>query len=178
MWRHWSAPVLKVICACFAPTGIHYLHSCSPEARAGTGSVDGGIYFPIFKGHIHIYTARLTDSGGCSVRIILRSPEISSSAAQAAVAASSSRHVWLLNKGFPNEENQQHALRVLRTLSSGRDAAPPGRVDMWFFSSRNRSEWMIKTTNHEIVNWENIGDFLDHKSNEMVVISSFWIKAI
>lgn len=40
MWRRWSAPVLKVICACFTPTGIHYLHSCSPKARGTTGSGD------------------------------------------------------------------------------------------------------------------------------------------
>lgn len=40
MWRRWSAPVLKVICACFTPTGIHYLHSCSPKAQGTTGSVD------------------------------------------------------------------------------------------------------------------------------------------
>lgn len=41
MWRHWSAAVLKVICACFTPTGIHYLHSSSPKAPTTTGGEDG-----------------------------------------------------------------------------------------------------------------------------------------
>lgn len=145
MWRHWSAPVLKVICACFAPTGIHYLHSCSPEARAGTGSVDGGIYFPIFKGHIHIYTARLTNSGGCSVRIIVRSPEISSSAAQAAVAASSSRHVWLLNKGFPQrgEPARVKALKDTKLWKRCCSTREGGHVILFLQKHRGgQSEWL------------------------------------
>lgn len=41
MWRRWSAAVLKVICACFTPTGIHYLHSSSPKAPATAGGEDG-----------------------------------------------------------------------------------------------------------------------------------------
>lgn len=41
MWRHWSAAVLKVICACFTPTGIYYLHRSSPEAPTTTGGVNG-----------------------------------------------------------------------------------------------------------------------------------------
>lgn len=40
MWKRWSAPVLKVIWACLASAGIHYLHSCSPKAQGTTGRVD------------------------------------------------------------------------------------------------------------------------------------------
>lgn len=69
MWRHWSAPVLKVICACFTPTGIHYWHTCSPEALARYRKCRWEIYLSI----THICTIWLTDLEGCSVRIIIPS---------------------------------------------------------------------------------------------------------
>lgn len=48
----------------------------------------------------HIYTARLSESGARSVKIIIRSLETSSSSAQAAVAALPCRWLCLLNQRF------------------------------------------------------------------------------
>lgn len=50
----------------------------------------------------HIYTARLSESGARSVKIIIRSLETSSSSAQAAAAAAALRCRWLglLNQRF------------------------------------------------------------------------------
>lgn len=130
MWRHWSTPDLKVICACFTPTGIHYLHSCSLEAPATTGGVDGKSTSQSASDiSISILHGSLT-KGGCSVRIIIRSLETSSSSAQAAVAVASGRPClpfksrvpqhWRLKGAISGERtNQNVTVLTITTLVKG-----------------------------------------------------------